>query len=122
MKFLTSIIGVGLLLCGLQLSAQQADAGASNVAKAATFTIITFDAPNASTGPSMGTFPADINPQGEITGYYYMNSETHGFLREPDGTFITFDVPQAANGGTVPISINPRVRSLDPTLTWPQTP
>jgi len=49
MKFRKSIIGVGLLLCGFQLYAQQADAGTSTAAKAATFTIITFDAPSANT-------------------------------------------------------------------------
>jgi len=72
-------------------------------------TITTFDAPVASTGPGLGTFPIAINGTGEITGYYYgADFWTHGFLRTHDGSLTTFDVPGGGpGGGTVPAGINP---------------
>lgn len=53
-------------------------------------TITTFDAPN-----SGSTIATAINSVGQITGYYLdtTNQITHGFLRETDGTIITFDGP-----------------------------
>ncbi len=59
-----------------------------------------FDVPGA-----VGTFPAFssllINSKGQIAGYYTDASPTrHGFLRETDGTFVTFDVPGAGTGGS----------------------
>ena len=70
-------------------------------------TIITFDAPGAGTGSGLGTFPLSINSTGAITGYYTdANFLDHGFLRAPDGTFTTFDAPDA--GFFIePITINP---------------
>jgi hypothetical protein len=71
-------------------------------------TITTFDAPGAGTGPPdpatgllQGTGGLGINQKGAIVGGYtdanYMN---HGFLRAPDGSFTTFDVPGAGTGST----------------------
>lgn len=52
-------------------------------------TITTFDVPN-----STGTIPRAINTRGEIAGSYndLIPEGTHGFLRQLDGTIITFDV------------------------------
>src|SRR2546430_5719538 len=58
-------------------------------------TIITFDVPT-----STETLPFAINPARQITGTYETydgtNHNAHGFLRQPDGSFITFDVPGGA--------------------------
>ncbi|HUD25694.1 MAG TPA: hypothetical protein VMQ45_08420 [Burkholderiaceae bacterium] len=69
--------------------------------------VSTFDAPGAGTGPpdptglAQGTGGSGINQKGAIVGGYsdanYMN---HGFLRAPDGSFTTFDVPGAGTGST----------------------
>ena len=60
-------------------------------------TITTFDAPDAGTASGQGTTTASvdgINPAGAIAGYTLDASNVnHGFLRAPDGTFNTFDVP-----------------------------
>src|SRR4029077_14967322 len=61
--------------------------------------IITFDA-----GPNI-TNPTSINPEGEITGFYYdAHFRNHGFVRDRKGTITTFDV---GPDGTYPESINP---------------
>src|SRR5438270_13772942 len=50
---------------------------------------ISFDAPNAGTGNNQGTFPTAINAQNWIAGTVInSSSEGHGFLREPNGSFI----------------------------------
>jgi WD40 repeat protein len=72
-------------------------------------TITTFDdrdAPCGSVVRSNGTFPASINPRGEITGYCNNSSPAilFGFVRAADGTITTFDAGQRK---TVPQSINP---------------
>jgi hypothetical protein len=47
-------------------------------------TITTFDAPGAGTGYFQGTYPANNNPAGAITGNYTdTNDVNHGFLRIP---------------------------------------
>jgi hypothetical protein len=56
----------------------------------------TFDAPgaDATSGNLNGTFPNSINDAGAITGMYAdSNGNSHGFLRGPEGSFTTFDVP-----------------------------
>src|SRR2546422_37705 len=62
-------------------------------------TITTFDVPGAGTGVSQGTCAQSINDSGAITGWYVdpkgTNGAIHGFLRAPDGTITTFDVPGA---------------------------
>jgi hypothetical protein len=58
--------------------------------------LITFDAPGAGKGAFQGTQGIAISPEGAITGYYIDSGTVfHGFVRAPDGTFITFDVPGA---------------------------
>jgi len=72
----------------------------------------TFDAPGARSveGAFEGTLPCSINNEGTITGNYMDSKEViHGFLRNPAGGFITFDVPgasSAAGNGTFPKRIN----------------
>ena len=62
-------------------------------------TITTIDVPGAGTGSGQGTFTAStggLNPAGAIVGGYLDASNVnHGFVRAPDGTFTTFDVPRA---------------------------
>jgi hypothetical protein len=73
--------------------------------------IITFDAPGAGTVPQSydGTFPAGINPDGSIPGYYLdPNSVMHGFLRARNGMITEFDVPGAAAPGTLVEGMNPQ--------------
>jgi len=65
-------------------------------------TFTTIDPPG-STGAWIGFFfglvGPPINPAGAITGTYFDASGVqHGFLRAPDGTFTTFDVPGDVNG------------------------
>ena len=110
------------LFCGLQLYAQHADLGAAAAAKAAAGrealthgasnasdpvgTFITFDVP----GAVNGTSPSGMNQEGAITGSYYdANFLGHGFLRDSNGGFTTFDAPGAVAAmiGTFPLDINP---------------
>lgn len=61
--------------------------------------ILSFDAPGAATGPNQGTLVATnaLNPEGAIVGWYIdADYADHGFLRAPDGTITTIDVPGAA--------------------------
>jgi predicted membrane protein len=78
-------------------------------------TITTFDAPGAGTGNDRGTwvFAVDnLNPAGAISGTSLDDNDVwHGFLRAPDGTITTFDVPGAgteAYQGTLDAGINQR--------------
>src|SRR5213596_1214685 len=73
--------------------------------------ITVFDAPGAGTGPFQGTFPFSpliMNPNGAITGWYTDSAlVSHGFLRDKNGGFTTFDVPGATAGpGTFPFAIS----------------
>jgi len=66
-----------------------------------------FDAPGSGQGYFLdqGTVPYSINDAGVITGQFEDSSQSfHGFIRYRDGSFITFDVPNAV--GTVPWDIN----------------
>lgn len=66
--------------------------------------ITEFDAPGAGTGNQPVTFDASVNPEGTITGYVAdSNNAYHGFVRTRDGSFITFDVPDAGTGRVPPI-------------------
>jgi hypothetical protein len=89
-----TVVGLLLLAVGLPLYAQEADKPV---------TIITFDVP----GAVNGTFPAGLNNDGVVNGYYLDNvrSGIHGFLRDEDGVFTTFDVPGAILQ-TVPFAVN----------------
>jgi hypothetical protein len=72
--------------------------------------ITTFDATGAGTGSYQGTgcfsdCPVGLNDRGVITGSYWdSNNVQHGFLRTPNGSFVTVDPPGSA--GTQPESIN----------------
>src|SRR5258707_375622 len=92
------VVGVILLVCGLQLYGQQTASGA------ATYT--TFDP----LGSVNGTQPLAINPAGAITGFYSdVNFVAHGFVRAPNGTLTTFDFPASAatpSTGTNPYTTN----------------
>ena len=75
--------------------------------------ITVFDAPGAGTGPFQGTFPFSpliINPNGAITGWATDSAfVSHGFLRDRNGAFTTFDAPGAGTGagqGTFPFAIS----------------
>jgi uncharacterized membrane protein len=74
-------------------------------------TIIPFDPPGSvltslDSGGDTNT-GGGINPAGAITGSYFdVNFAGHGFLRAPEGTFVSFDAPGGVNG-TVPGAINP---------------
>jgi uncharacterized membrane protein len=73
-------------------------------------TVTTFDPPGScevSTVNTCGSTATSINPAGVIVGSYDDDSGTyHGFLRRPDGTFTTIDVPGFI-GGDFPSGINP---------------
>jgi hypothetical protein len=71
-------------------------------------TFTNFEAPGSDTNPNdfNGTLPNAINDAGAITGAYYdVNSVGHGFLRSPEGAFVTFDVPGGSQY-TNPIAIS----------------
>lgn len=55
-------------------------------------TFTTFDPPG-----SLGTSPVSINPAGHIVGNYYDLSNSHGFLRVPNGALTTIDAPGAVS-------------------------
>ncbi len=98
----SSALVVCTVLCGLMLA---------RTASAQHPPIITFDAPGA-----VATVPDGLTATGTVTGFYFdQNFVVHGFLRTPDGHFVTFDAPGAGtsfyfiNGnydGTFPLGIN----------------
>jgi hypothetical protein len=104
-------IHVSLLVCGVSLALCTIGAAPASAQQPH---IITFDAPGAdlTAGNGFGTFPGSINFWGAITGYYQdANGTYHGFVRNPRGTFKTFDAPDADTNagdfnGTLPGSIN----------------
>ena len=64
-----------------------------------------FDAPGAGHGARQGTFPYAINRQGWIAGTVVVNpSVDQGFLRSPNGTFISVIAPGAVS--TVVLAMN----------------
>jgi hypothetical protein len=74
---------------------------------------LSFDAPGAGTNPGTfeGTYPFGINPSGAITGWYIDGDDmNHGFIRDENGAFTTFDVPGAGTGP----GQGPRVFSIAP--------
>ena len=77
-------------------------------------TMTTFAAANYSPC-CIWSFPTGINPGGEIVGSFNDGfTINHGFLRESDGTIVTFDAPGAGTGfneGTAPLGITPRGRN-----------
>jgi hypothetical protein len=61
-------------------------------------TITTFDMPNSSF-----TQPAAINAAGQIAGFYIDGLGQHGFLRQADGTPVSFDAPYPFPTGGPPV-------------------
>lgn len=72
--------------------------------------LTTFDVPSAGTGAGEGTgcssdCPVSLNDFGAITGTYSdANFVGHGYLRSPEGRFVTVD--PSGSVGTFPFSIN----------------
>src|SRR6476619_5967720 len=99
--FRNTFISVGVVLALVQRLASGAtdpvlDRGHTPVAAR----IITFDAPEAGTGPQQGTIALAINDVGTVAGHYFDSHPiTHGFVRATHGTFTSFDAP---GGGTDP--------------------
>jgi hypothetical protein len=56
----------------------------------------------------LGTFPLGINASGTIVGYTsdMIENRFQGFVREPDGTWLSFAIPGASD--TLPYAINNR--------------
>ena len=91
-----------LLCCSLML-------GYSPSAHAAN--IITFDPPG-----SVSTDATAINSLGAITGAYFdTNGVGHAFVRNPDGTFTTFNAPPDGGFDPFPSGISDLGLSRDPT-------
>jgi hypothetical protein len=73
--------------------------------------VVPFDVPNSPYG-SFNTIPVAINPGGSITGSYGDNflGGQLGFVRTPDGHFVTFNPPNANTTNyyqpTLPDAIN----------------
>jgi hypothetical protein len=81
----TGLFGIAINTAGA-IAGTYIDAsnGAHGFLRARDGMITTFDAPDAGTGPFLGTFVTSINTEGAITGYYLDASGTiHGFLRSP---------------------------------------
>jgi hypothetical protein len=74
---------------------------------------VTTIAPPGSTATFVGSYfggyaGPPINPAGAITGSYAdVSGVMHGFVRAPDGTFTTFDVPGAVDGTILVCCITP---------------
>ncbi|HEX8816573.1 MAG TPA: hypothetical protein VF753_13835 [Terriglobales bacterium] len=56
---------------------------------------------------SLSTFPTAVNSAGVIAGYFANATKNPGFLRNPNGNILVFDVAEDA-GGTWPTAINPK--------------
>lgn len=57
---------------------------------------------------SITTVPLSINDRGQIVGFYLTVAGTigQGYVREPDGTFRTYNAPDAAANSSFLISVN----------------
>jgi hypothetical protein len=77
-----------------------ATVGGQSFARAPSGVFTIFNPPGTGTAGSSAT---GINDSGTIVGNYAdANNATHGYLRNPDGTFITIDDPNAAQGANSP--------------------
>lgn len=54
---------------------------------------------------ALATYARAINSEGQITGYYDAGGGFHGFLRDQNGVFTSFDVPGSI-GSTFALDIN----------------
>lgn len=88
---------LGSLLAGVLLSAMSAGTLTAQ-------TVTTFDA----TPTSTDTFPTAINTSGTIAGYYFDNTNAHGFVRDTSGNITTFNDPNDSptNGTTTVFGMN----------------
>ena len=95
--------------------------------RAANGKITEFDPPGDGTGAHQGVYTSffyGLNPAGELVGLYSDSSDVfHGYVRAPNGSIATFDVPGAGAGdgqGTFAFGINPSGattgRSQTPTM------
>jgi uncharacterized membrane protein len=102
----------GTIAGGISVGTVNGVVGASHslvLVTSGTYTI--FDPPQAGAHSSIAEA---INDSGAVVGTYRdANLVRHGYLRQPDGTFISFDDPEAAqlplsttDDGTNPRSIN----------------
>jgi uncharacterized membrane protein len=55
---------------------------------------------------SVETHATAINDNGQIAGYYLADGGTHGFIRDADGTYTSFDDPNREPGGIFVWGIN----------------
>ena len=94
------VVGLLLLVCSSPLQSAPAPK------------VVPFDVPNPPYG-SFNTVAVAINPGGSVTGSYGDNflGGQLGFVRTPDGHFVTFNPPDASTapgGVTLPTAINPQ--------------
>jgi hypothetical protein len=68
--------------------------GSQSFLRSSAGSFTTFGDPDA-TG---GTFAFGINDSDQIAGYFLNNGNPVGFLRNPDGSFINFDLPGSQYG------------------------
>ncbi len=62
------------------------------------YTITAIDEPNAGTSAGEGTIVFGVNASGEMTGTYSNSVDNlHGFVRAANGTFTSFDAPNAGS-------------------------
>jgi hypothetical protein len=74
-------------------------------------TLTLFDVPGAGTTSGAGTQAFDINSGGVIvgavtTGFMAGKAESHSFIRNTDGSLMTFDPPTAGAIGSIALGIN----------------
>jgi uncharacterized membrane protein len=79
--------------------------------KGSTITYTLFAEPNASKQPGYGTLSTGINANGVVIGWYADATvgALHGFTRDRQGNFVSFDAPGAVTAqsyGTIPLAIN----------------
>lgn len=87
-RSLLTCISSAVLSLSLLVSAHAQDAALSH--------FVAFNAPNAGSGASQGTFPSAINKNGWIAGtVVYKTGVSHGFLRQASGTYIAVNAPTA---------------------------
>lgn len=69
------------------------------------YKLVEFDVPLAGQGENQGTVGRYLSADGAITGHYIDSyNMVHGFLRNSDGTFTTFDPTESV--ATYPLGVN----------------